>query len=331
MKQIKKILVPTDFSEHSIAAYKHAQQIAKQFGAKIDLVHIIPTLKYFHESISQLGAPISMESDLYPKIQEETTEKLQEIMEEHFDEEHRGETIRQIERTASSKICDIAERGGYDLIVMASKGEHGTNLLRGSTTEKVVRHSRVPVFTVDTDLTSESLKRILLPSDGSDISFSALPIALSLADIYDAEIILFHVIELYGDPLQSEAHNPKMSDEQNIYTKLIDHLEDFLASSEFDNVGVKRHEDDFKDEFVVTEGASTKSINMETIVKKGVSAHLAIEDYANENADVVVMATHGHTGLAHFFLGSTTEKVTQHLTIPVLTVKPAKKKLKERD
>lgn len=123
MKQIKKILVPTDFSDRSIAAYKHARQIARQFGATIDLVHIIPTLKYFHESISQLGAPISMESDLYPKIQEETTKKLEEVMDEYFEEEYRGETIRHIERTASAKICDIAERGGYDLIVMASKGD----------------------------------------------------------------------------------------------------------------------------------------------------------------------------------------------------------------
>lgn len=330
MKQIKKILVPTDFSDQALAAYHHADHIAEKFGAKVDLIHVIPTLKYFQESISKLGVPISMDSDLYPKIQEETSEKLNKLMETHISEEHRGEIIRDIDRTASSNIVDVAEKGGYDLIVMASKGEHGTNLLRGSTTEKVVRHSQVPVFTVDADLTSEGLKNILLPTDGSNISFSALAIALSMAEIYDADITLYHVIELYGDPLLNEAHNPKVSDEQNLYDKLIENIKDYLSENGMDNIEVRNGDEDFQDQFVISEGANSVTVNMKTVVKKGVSAHLAIEEYADENADIVVMATHGHSGLAHLFLGSTTEKVSQHLSIPVLTVKPPKEKLKEK-
>ena len=63
------------------------------------------------------------------------------------------------------------------------------------------------------------------------------------------------------------------------------------------------------------------------MIEKGVSAHIGIEEYAPSHADVVVMATHGHSGLAHFFLGSTTEKVAQSLDMPVLTVKPDTSKM----
>ncbi len=79
---------------------------------------------------------------------------------------------------------------------------------------------------------------------------------------------------------------------------------------------------EFKDQFVIWEGASSKRINFYTVTEKGVSAHLGIKDYATEHADAVVMATHGHGGLAHFFLGSTTEKVAHSLDMPVLTVRP---------
>ncbi|NGP89490.1 universal stress protein [Fodinibius halophilus] len=329
MKKINKILVPTDFSVNSVIAYQHAQQIAESFGAQIDLIHVIPTLKYFNDSISQLGAPISMDSDIYPKIQEQTSEKLTEQMQMNIAEEYRGELLRPIHRRASSKICEVANEGEYDLIIMASKGGHGTPLLRGSTTEKIIRHSQVPVFTVDDSLGIEGLGRILVPTDGSDISFSALPIALSLAEIYDAELTLFHAIELYGSPMQDVIGSPQQSDESNIYTALIDSLESYLADN--DEVSINRHKDDFEDQLVISHGASNRSVHLKTVIDKGVSAHLAIEDYASENADMVVMTTHGHSGLAHFFLGSTTEKVSQHLSIPVLTVKPEKQKLNVRE
>jgi nucleotide-binding universal stress UspA family protein len=61
---------------------------------------------------------------------------------------------------------------------------------------------------------------------------------------------------------------------------------------------------------------------VKSIVKKGFSAHTEICDYANENADLVVMSTHGRTGIARILLGSTTGIVAQHLKKPLLTVRP---------
>lgn len=331
MKQIKKVLVPTDFSENAPLAYQHAQEIAHRFGAKVDFIHIIPTLKYFQDSMSHLESPLNIDNEeLYPKIQEETKHQLQKAMDDYLADENRGEAIVNIDRKPSTMIAKVAKEKGYDLIVMSSKGKHESNLLRGSTTGKVIRESEVPVFTLDSGLSAEGLKRILLPTDGSMISFTALPLALAIADIYEADITLYHVEELYGSPLNYEGSKTSEAGKMNAYEALIDHLEDYLIKENLKNVQIVRGEVNFEDQFVISEGASSRRINFYTVIEKGVSAHLGIQEYASDNADMVVMATHGHSGFTHFFLGSTTEKVAQLLDKPVITVKPTDEKLEEK-
>lgn len=332
MEPIKKILVPTDFSDNARSAYDHSQEIAHRFDARVDFVHIIPMLKYFHESISTLGHPLDMEGEIYPRAQEEAEQKLKRFMDTYLTDEHRGEAICRVGRKPSARISDLAGEGGYDMIVMASKGQHDSHLLRGSTTEKVIRYSDIPVFTVDASLSSDGLEQILLPTDGSKLSLSALPVALSLADIYGAEIILYHAMELYGNPLNDgKKRDPRKSEEANIYEALIDCLEAYLSSEKLEHIQIHRGEADFEDAFVITEEASSHNIPFSTVVEKSVSAHVGIQEYAGDHADLVVMATHGYSGWAHLFLGSTAEMVAQHLTIPVVTVKPPSSELKKRE
>lgn len=327
MVDFKKILVPTDFSEESIPAYTHAQELAKKFGARVDIIHVVPTLKYFTESIGKLGVPFDMETDLYPHVKDGAEHQIEGVMDDYFKEEQKGDPVVLIERTPSRTIAEYADEHNYDLIVMAAKGGHGTDFLRGSTTEKVIRYSKVPVFTVDNRLKTEGLKRILIPTDISSISFTCFPLALVLAETYGAEITLFHVLELYGTLTDNVERNPYKSEESNIYAGIIDRFNKYLIQAELDDVLIQRVEEDFSDLIVITDGASKKSIPMKTVIKKGVSAHYEIESYAPEHADLIVMTTHGHSGLAHFFLGSTTEKVAQHVDMPVLTVKPSVKQL----
>ncbi len=330
MKAIKKILVPTDFSENAQLAYRHAQEVAHRVGAKVDFIHIIPTLTYFHKSLSNMEAPLNLDDEIYPMAQKEAVHKMQTAMDDYITDETKGGAVCKIDRNSSRAIADYAKENDYDLIVMASKGHHKSNLLRGSTTNKVVRHSEVPVFTVDEGLNAEGLKEIMIPTDGSALSFSALPVALTFAKIYDADITLYHVQEMYGSPLDSEIQNPDKTEKQNIYELLMDRLDDYLLSEGIENVTIARSDSDFRDQFVISDGASSHRIDIYVAIERGVSAHLGIEDYASENADVVVMATHGHSGFAHLLLGSTTEKVAQSLSTPVITVKPEGEKLSSK-
>ncbi|MGM0545300.1 MAG: universal stress protein [Bacteroidota bacterium] len=330
MKAIKKILVPTDFSENAQLAYRHAQEIAHRVGAKVDFIHIIPTLTYFHKSLSNMQAPLNLDDEIYPSAQKEAIHQIQSAMDDYIAGETKGEAVCKVDRKPSIAIAEYARQNNHDLILMASKGHHKSNLMRGSTTNKVVRHSSVPVFTVDEGLNAEGLKEIMVPTDGSALSFSALPMALTFAKIYDADITFYHVQEMYGSPLDSEAHNPQKTDKQNIYELLMDRLDDYLSSEGIENITIARGEADFRDQFVVSDNASSFRIDTYTAIERGVSAHLGIEEYAAEHADVVVMATHGHSGFAHLLLGSTTEKVAQSLSTPVVTIRPDMELLSEK-
>lgn len=328
---IKKILVPTDFSESAIPAYIHAQEVARKFGARVDFIHVVPNLQYFRESFSHQQVPVDLEGDIYPNVQEQSNHRLNELMKDYIEDAFRGEAITKIQRKPASAIVNMAKEGKYDLIVMSSKGGHGSDLFRGSTTERVIRYSEVPVFTVDNGLSAKGFNRVLLPTDGSPLSFAALPAALTIAEIYGAEITLYFVMELHGNLLSNESRTPEKPEELNIYEGLLENMTNYLAEESLDHIKLVRGEVDYEDQLQISTGASSYTVNLSTVLEKGVGAHYAIADYAPEHADVVVMATKGRSGLSHFFLGSTTEKVVQYLELPVLTIKPDIEQLKQKD
>lgn len=320
MLNIKKILVPTDFSDNASVAYNPAHQIAKRYNAKIDLVHVIPTMRYFSESMKGLGTPLSMEKDLYPQAQKEATQQLNKIMGQHIKEENQGDVIVEVAPKPSRAIAEHAGQAGYDLIIMAAHGHHESELLKGSITEKVIRYSKVPVLTTDRS-NLDTVKNILVPTDGSELSFKALPMAISAALTFDADITLYHVQELYGALVDPTSEDHLKPEEKNIRHILLNKLEDFFFSDSWDRIELRRGNDG-ENQLIYFDGASNATIDLSVVIEKRVSAHYAITEYAEEHADMVVMATHGRSGFAHVFLGSTTEKVAQYLKLPVLTVKP---------
>lgn len=324
MKEINKILIPTDFSKGSQTAYTVAQKIADTFGSRIDLIHIIPTVKYLHESIKKLGVPLDMNKDVYPQIIKEKEHAIQRDMDDYIREENKGEVFVKIDRKPSESVVEHAEQKGYDLIIMGAKGHHETALLRGGTTEKAIRYSKVPVFSVDKSLEKEKIKHVLVPTDSSMLSLAGFPLALAIADTYNADITLLHIIELYGSVSEDIPRSPQKGETISIYEVVIERLKKFLSEKELENISVQRTGVTFEDEVAIADNGDSRQIQLKTKIIKGVSAHYEIESYAEENADIVVMATHGHSGFAHLILGSTAEKVAQYVTKPVITVRPEK-------
>jgi len=324
MIEIKKILVPTDFSGGSITAYTVAQKVADTFGSKIDFIHVIPTLKYLQESIKKLGVPLDMNKDVYPQIVKEKEHQITRDMDDYIRDESKGEKFVIIDRKVSERIVEHSKKKGYDLIIMGAKGHHETSLLRGSTTEKVIRNSKIPVFSVDHSLEKEEIKHVLVPTDSSKLSLSAFPLALAIADTYGADITLLHVMELYGSVSEDIPRSPQKGEEVSIYEVVIERLKEILASKNMDNISIQRTGVTFEDEVAIADNGNSRELRLKTKIVKGVSAHYEIESFAEENSDVVVMATHGHSGFAHLILGSTAEKVAQYVSRPVITVRPGK-------
>jgi nucleotide-binding universal stress UspA family protein len=322
MIEINKILVTTDFSKGSEAAYPVAQKIASAFGSQIDLMHVIPTIKYLNESLKKIGAPLDASKDLYPKIMEESELLCSKAMASYFDENNRGEFFVKIDRKPSNTIVEHAAKNNYDMIIMGARGKHGTRMFRGGTTEKVIRNSKIPVFSVDDKVNEHGIDTILLPTDTSPLSLSAFPLAVALADTYDASITLLHIIELYGSISEEIPREPDKGEMISIYEVLIKRLNKYLADAGIENIHIQRTGVTFEDQAVITENETSKTVPVNTKIEKGVSAHYEIEHYAQENADLVVIATHGYSGIAHLILGSTAEKVAQYVSKPVITIRP---------
>ena len=329
MIELRKILVPTDFSKGSETAYAVAQNIADIFGGVIDFIHVVPTLTYINESIRRLGVPLDMEKDVYPQIMGESEEKLEKAMNQYLKAESRGSYDVKINRRPSFAISEYAENHDYDLIVIGSKGKDETKLIRGGTTERVIRRSKVPVFSVGERFDEEDIKNVLITTDSSDMSFVSFPLAVAIADAFNARLTLMHVVELYGTISEELPKNPKQNELISIYEGLIERINHFLIEKGFENIYIQRTGVTYEDEVIITDGEDSRSIQLSTKIEKGISAHYEIEAYASENADLIIMATHGHSGFSHLILGSTAEKVAQYVKKPIITIRPNEEDFEE--
>lgn len=324
MIRFEKILVPTDFSKGAESAYSAAQKIANTFGGTIDFIHVVPTIKYLSESAKRLGTPIDLNKDVYPKVFDEAEHKLEKAMGQYLKDESKGEYKVLIDRKPSETIADYAAKNNYDLIVIGAKGRDETTMMRGSTTEKVIRKSKVPVFSIEGRLDEHNIKNIVMPTDGSVLSFSAFPMAVALAETFNSKLTLYQVLELYGDNILEKIPAPGENEMVAVYEEIIKRLNNFLTEQGIDLLHIQRSGVTYEDNVTITRGDQSRSIPLETKVEKGVSAHNEIESYTSESADLIVMATHGHSGFAHLILGSTAEKVAQYVKKPVITVRPDK-------
>lgn len=320
--KVQHILVPTDFSERSEKAIEVAGSMVDFFGCTVDLIHTVPLMKYFHESMDPLGVPFSIEKHLYPHCLERAQEQLEALAEKYIKKEYRGSLITNVERRASEAIVNHANSGEYDLVLMAAKGAHNTIHMMGGTTEKVIRHSHIPVLSVDEAISEKSIHTIMVPIDFSESSYFSVVPAFELAKEFDAKIVLFNVIELYSAGSDMVPYVPTTINEDGIYENLINRLQEYLEEHEHYNLDIHRTGVTFQDVLVNTDDDSMHSVELVTKVVKGISAHREIADYANTDADLVVMSTHGRTGLARVFIGSTAEQVSRQLHVPLLTVRP---------
>jgi nucleotide-binding universal stress UspA family protein len=324
MINIKRILTPTDFSKGSEHAIRFAGTIASFWNAKVDVFHVVPMIKYLNESIMMLGLPLDIDRDVYPKLQQQAKENILKEMQAFLPVAVRGEAHVIVGRKPGVDIVERAHEGGYDLLVMSQQGAHA-HLLSGGTPEHVVRYAHIPVLCVPPEAQAGEFTRVLVPTDGSLHSLAVLPAALQLAHTFKADISLLHVLELYGSVAEDVYIYRGETEVDAIREELIGKVKQFFQHRFGDRLTIT---DESFEELSLrwNEGVSAFTVNIKVVIRKSVSAHLEIVDFAEENADMIAMTTHGRTGLAHMLLGSTTEQVARHAKVPVLTFRPELKK-----
>ncbi len=188
---MKRILVPTDFSELARRAVRHAGAIAQRAGAEVTVLYADPFLPPPHFTKEQIP-------DLVRGI-EQSKAAAKELLNRCA-----GETLgpsvtwRAVvaEQEPVDAILATAERIDAELIVMGTHGRSGVNrFMLGSVTEKVLRQTTRPLMT--TRLGREAPpepRRVLIPTDLGPASRRSLEIALRHAALFDSTLVLLHVI-----------------------------------------------------------------------------------------------------------------------------------------
>lgn len=145
-----------------------------------------------------------------------------------------------------------------------------------------------------------NIKNILLPTDFSELSLTAANYAVDLAIQYGAKVHILHVLE----------KTPPI-----LAIRSLDLSEEKIKKSIMDDAKNSMEEAAAK----IKKG---KDVLIESIIKKGVDYQEIVKYSKDAKIDVIVIATHGRTGILHTLIGSVAEKVIRFAKCPVLVITP---------
>lgn len=284
-----RILFPTDGSDGAAEVLGHVIELAGRHDAELHLLNVADTA---------VDSVVRVQADVVDVLEEEGEEVVAEAADraggsgiETVTEVLQGEPFQ--------KIVDYAEQRDMDLLVMPTHGRRGLpRFLLGSVTERVVRQSDVPVMTVQTDVDhviEYPYRNVLVPTDGSACAQAALETGIDITDVEDASLHLLSVIAIasLGADVRSDIQTSML--EESAETILEE------ASSFASEAGVQPASE---------------------VVEYAPSIYKAILEFIEEqDIDLVVVGTHGRTGIDRYMLGSVTEYLVRTSPIPVLTVR----------
>lgn len=283
MGRYRKILVAIDGSESGRNALLQAFRFAVDEKCWITVTSVVPP---YDGEIELVGV-----KDIRAALRKPCEDALTDA--KKFAEQERVlvKTVCE-EGEAHERIVDLADAENCDLIIMGRRGLRPVErMLVGRVTARVIGHSQRDVLVVPNG-TKVGWKTIVLATDGSKYSTSAADRAISFAESYGGELKVLSVVDV---PAEFYAEAPQAVEE------MVGKAKEYVA-------GVKRR----------AEGAGVKT---ETFVGEA-EAFEAITALAKEqNADMIVIGSHGRTGLRRLLMGSVAEKVIGYAPCPVLVVK----------
>lgn len=282
--QVKRLLVATDLSERSDRAVDRAISLARKFQSSLTVLHVV-------------------EGDLPPSIADAQRNASLRNLEEHIASIPPSADL-DIELSVVfgkdwSEILRQAETSRSDLIVLGLHREVGLEgLFRGTTVERVIRKGDLPVLVVK-NRAMRDYKNIVVGMDFSLNSRRAIEFALDLT--LTSSLCLVHAYDLpYRAFLMGSSDTePSVSnrDEQRFFDMVNQEMDGCLS------------------------GLESSSIKLTKVMREGSPHDVLRKQVLESGADLLVLGTHGRTGVAHALLGSVAEGFLIDPPCDVLAVK----------
>lgn len=280
---IRRIVAAVDASEPARHAAERAVSLAGRWGAELTLVHVYETVPA--ESASILTATSLNEQSRVAA--ERGMKALTKAIGEPQDH-----TIVRPGRDVPGTICEVARDSEADLVVVGTIGRTGVSrFFLGSVAESIVRQAHCPVWVERTPQpTMREVERLVVCTDLSPMSEAGVALASSLATNLGVVVEMVYALEAPYQALSSEVHRKLTAEREEQLTR--------LGAKYFKDVAPR---------ITIVEGAN---------IVDAVTAHAA-----RTSADLLVLATHGRTGLSRVFMGSIAERVTRFAPCSVLVAR----------
>ncbi len=283
----KTILLATDGSEDAVLAAHAAVDLCQRSGADLHVVHAwqsIPSARY--------------ESFINSSLEEMAQENLDEQTEMIKTSGGEITGAHLIKEPSAEAIVDLASEIDADLIVMGSRGKGlAKRILLGSVSEGVVHHAHVPVLLLRGGEAAWPPVRVVVGEDTSEDARRAAELAIRLSGLYEAEVLLAHVVSVQWMVVKARAQGINMVDDLMLQAQ--EHLD--VQAKELEGVtGVLPH---------------TRAVMG--------YASLALSQIAEENQQTLtVVGSRGLNAVKRAMLGSVSSNVIRSVESPVLVVPP---------
>ena len=279
---MKSLLMATDLSARSDRALERAARLAQNHGAALTVVHVV-------------------DEDLPAALAEVQRDAAKQAIGQHLETlasvERPGVSVEVVLGRAHAAVLETAERSDAELIVL---GVHREDLLkdmfRGTTAERVIRAGDVPVLLVK-QRASGPYDRVMVAVDFSVHSRRAVEFALGFAPGGR-----FHLVHAYATPFKG-----------------------FLQGQDTRRQAGEQHEARFREMIEVEMAALLSAVGsqapeVDRIMREGPVRDVIHQELDRLKPDLLVVGTHGRTGVAHAVLGSIAEDLLRNPPCDVLAV-----------
>ncbi|MBI3801882.1 MAG: universal stress protein [Deltaproteobacteria bacterium] len=297
---VQRILVGLDGSPLAETILPYVGILAKGVGADVTLLHVVHIPEEVQEGDRyQSVQPLIQQANL--QAQDYLSRVTQQLTDAGLKVESQvttGDTAAEIVRYAQEK--------GMELIALATHGRSGLQRwFHGSVTEKVLHTTQTPLLLIrpieEQAAPALQLTQIVVPLDGSPAAEAALPLAEALAASCKVPLVLVQVVETLSLSFADPGGMGLSS-----YPQILE--------------GLQEAADIYMQRLAAT--VSSQGFSVQTETPLGTPADRIVEYVHDHPGSLVVMTTHGRTGLAGLVLGSVARRVVQHGNTPTLVVRP---------